>query len=199
MSRLLEKYENDPESLELIIQFLRGRSNVALPAKLKEILDRLNYAYDQLVATRDEDEVSAYLVAKYGYTEYQAKNDLMDAKRIHNYITPELKNFEYGFLIKQGWMLYNKALEEKDLRTAKDIWKEMLKENAELRKEGEKPPVEPPVMLIISSDPSLLGKKSLPSESELLRKIKEWNTSKQGESFIQDVDFQELNNDSKAN
>lgn len=189
-SKLLEKYENNPESLEMIIQFLRGRRNIPLPEKVKDILNRLNYAMDQLISLRDEKEVVAYLMHKYGYSKYQAENDIADSKRCHNYLDPDLKNFDYNFVKKQMWMLINKAIEKEDLKTAGTLMSKLYDDAREMRKEGDKPPIVPPVVIIIGTNPELLNKKNLPSDAEIEKEMAGWLKGKRGDSFVQDIDHE---------
>jgi hypothetical protein len=192
MSKLIEHALDKPEQLELMVGYLQGRRNIPLSPMLKEILDRLNFTYDQLIAYRQEKQVIAVLLHKYGYSTHQARADIQYAKRIYNYIPHDHKNFDYMFLVEQGWGLYNRAIEAGDLKTASSVYATIFAAHLKIRQEeAAKTDTPPPAFLVVQTNPELLGR-AIPSEADIKAGMAKWLKSKSNEGDLQYTPFKEV-------
>lgn len=191
MSALIEHALDNPEKLGLILSYIQGK-DVPINEDLKEILRRLEFAYDNLMNYRVEKTVESVLKRKYGYSTTQARQDLNYAKRIYNYAHADTKNFDYFFTQQMLLSLYNRALDEGNLSVAEKVLATYSRNQMKVRDEAsENNNPKGIVLLVVKPDPTLLGR-PIPTAKQLEQKMKEWLKPKIGEGTMDYTPFEEI-------
>lgn len=185
--------------LDKIVRYLNdGEGRAKLNPQLQQALDRYDFTDNQIRKFKRKSKVLERIMLKYDLSRSQAEKIYYETKEVFNSMPRCTKNYDTEFLIEQGWILYDKAMEAGDFKAAASVFKTLV-ETFDKHNDNEAPiEIPQPSIIVMTADPSQLGMKHY-SKDEWDAKFKKWTASKRKVDLnIQDVEFTETQPNDEA-
>jgi hypothetical protein len=185
--------------LDKIIRYLNdGEGRAKLSPELQKSLDRYDFTDNQIRKFKRKSKVLERIMLKFNVSRAFAERIYYETKEVFNSVPRCTKSYDTEFLIEQGWILYDKAMEAGDFKAAASVFKTLV-ETFDKHNDREIPVEIPqPSIIVMTADPAQLGLKPF-SKDEWDAKFKKWTSAKRKVDLnIQDVEFTDMNNNDEA-